>query len=215
MPAKPKKNGRQNYDWDLIKMDYVSDPQSSLKKISEKYGIRLRTIADKSKADDWFATKKKFQAEVVEKATAKLTAKATAKKADELANAIKAVSNIAEAILKKTEDPDQFCRYIVQEGSAESYGSAEYVFGKMDMRAAKDALSALKTVDEMLRGYYNIQKAEQLQKAQIERERLELEKERVSLERQRNAFRNGNMDDDDSYGVVLLPEILPEVMPNE
>lgn len=181
MPAKPKKNGRQNYDWDLIKMDYVSDPQSSLKKISEKYEIRYRTVCDKSKADDWFATKKKFQAEVIEKATAKLTAKATAKKADQLANAIQAASNIADAILKKTEDPDQFCRYIVQEGSAESYGSAEHVFGKMDMRAAKDALSALKSIDEMIRGYYNIQKAEALNRQQLEREKFEFEKQKAEF----------------------------------
>ena len=179
MPAKPKKNGRQNYDWDLIKMDYVSDPESSLKNISDKYGIRFRTVADKSRADDWFATKKKFQAEVLEKATKKLTKEATTKKADELAHAIKAASNIAEAILKKTEDPDQFCRYIVQEGNAERYGSSEYVFGKMDMRAAKDALSALKTIDEMVRGYYNIQKAEQLQKYQLEREKFEWEKQKA------------------------------------
>lgn len=179
MPAKPKKNGRQNYDWDLIKMDYVSDPQSSLKKISEKYGIRLRTIADKSKADDWFATKKKFQAEVIEKATSKLTSKATSKKADELANAIKAASNIADAILKKTEDPDQFCRYIVQEGNAESYGSVEYVFDKMDMRSAKDALSALKAAEDMIRGFYNIQKAEVLNRQQLEREKFEFEKQKA------------------------------------
>lgn len=178
MPDQKKKNGRQNYDWDLIKMDYVSDPKSSLKNISEKYGIRYRTIADKSKADDWFATKKKFQAEVIEKAAVKLTAKATAKKADQLADAIIAASNIAELIRKKTEEPDQFCRYIVQEGNAESYGSAEYVFGKMDMRSAKDALSALKAAEDMIRGYYNIQKAEALEKARLERERFEWEKQK-------------------------------------
>ena len=181
MPAKPKKNGRQNYDWDLIKMDYVSDPRSSLKNISEKYGIRLRTIEDKSKADDWFATKKKFQAEVVKKATTKLSAKVTAKKADQLANAIMAASNIADAILKKTQDPDQFCRYIVQEGSAESYGSSEYVFEKMDMRAAKDAVSALKAVDDLLRGYHNIQKAENLQRYQLERDKFEWEKQKADM----------------------------------
>lgn len=179
MPAKPKKIGRQNYDWDRIKMDYVSDPRSSLKNISEKYEIRYRTVCDKSKADDWFATKKKFQAEVVEKATAKLTARATAKKADQLANAIMAASNIADAILKKSQDPDQFCRYIVQEGTAESYGSSEYVFEKMDMKAAKEAISALKGVDDLLRGYYNIQKAEQLQRYQLERERFEFEKQKA------------------------------------
>ena len=208
MPAKPKKNGRQNYDWEMIKRDYVTDPYSSQQKISEKYGISLVSIRKHSKADDWFATKKEYQRKVTEK----LIEKVSARNADKLANAIIAASNIADAILKKSEDPHQFCRYIVQEGNAESYGSSEYVFEKMDMKAAKEAISALKGVDDLLRGYYNIQKAEQIQKAQIERERLELEKERLALERERNALRSQNMGMDDAtkYGVVLIPEVLTD-----
>lgn len=174
MPKKPSKNGRQNYDWGKIKNDYVTDFNSSQKKISEKYGISLVTVAKRSKADDWFATKKEYQRKVTEK----LIEKVSEKNADKLANAITAASNIADAILKKSQDPDQFCRYIVQEGNAESYGSAEYVFEKMDMRAAKEAIAALKGVDDLLRGYYNIQKAEALERARLEREKFEFEKQK-------------------------------------
>ena len=177
MPKKPSKNGRQNYDWEKIKNDYVTDFSSSQKKISEKYGISLVTVAKRSKADDWFATKKKYQ----QKVTEKLIEKVSTKKADELADAIIAASNIADAIRKKTEDPDQFCRYIVQEGNAESYGSAEYVFEKMDMKAAKEAIAALKGVDDLLRGYYNIQKADALERARLEREKFEFEKQKAEL----------------------------------
>lgn len=172
-----KKDGGQRYDWEMIKLDYVTDPTSSQKKISEKYGISLVTIRKHSKADDWLATKKKYQREVTEKVIAKVSAR----NADKLANAIMAASNIADAILKKTQDPDQFCRYIVQEGSAESYGSSEYVFEKMDMRAAKEAVSALKGVDDLLRGYYNIQKAEALERARLEREKFEWEKQKADM----------------------------------
>ena len=177
MPKKPSKNGRQNYDWEKIKNDYVTDFNSSQKKISEKYGISLVTVAKRSKADDWFATKKEYQRKVTEK----LIEKVSEKNADKLANAIGAASNIADAILKKSQDPDQFCRYIVQEGNAESYGSTEYVFEKMDMRAAKEAISALKGVDDLLRGYYNIQKAEALEKARLEREKFEWEKQKSDM----------------------------------
>lgn len=174
MPDQKKKNGRQNYDWEMIKRDYVTDPYSSQQKISEKYGISLVSIRKHSKADDWFAAKKEYQRKVTEK----LIEKVSAKNADKLANAIIAASNIADAILRKSQDPDQFCRYIVQEGNAENYGSAEYVFEKMDMKAAKEAISALKGVDDLLRGYYNIQKAEALEKARLERERFEWEKQK-------------------------------------
>ena len=177
MATKSKKDGGQRYDWEMIKLDYVTDPTSSQQKISEKYGISLVSIRKHSKADDWLATKKKYQRELTEKVIEKVSAK----NADKLANAIIAASNIADAILKKSQDPDQFCRYIVQEGSAESYGSTEYVFEKMDMRAAKEAISALKGVDDLLRGYYNIQKAEALEKARLEREKFEWEKQKAEI----------------------------------
>ena len=174
-----KKDGGQRYDWEMIKLDYVTDPLSSQQKISEKYGISLVSIRKHSKADDWLATKKKYQREVTEKVIEKVTAK----NADKLANAIIAASNIADAIMKKSQDPDQFCRYIVQEGNAESYGSTEHVFEKMDMRAAKEAVSALKGVDDLLRGYYNIQKAEALERARLEREKFEFEKQKAEFTR--------------------------------
>ena len=172
-----KKDGGQRYDWETIKIDYVTDPLSSHKKISEKYGISLVTIAKHSKAEDWLATKKKYQREV----TDRVIKKVSAKNADKLANAIMAASNIADAILRKSQDPDQFCRYIVQEGSAESYGSSEYVFEKMDMKAAKEAIAALKGVDDLLRGYYNIQKADALERARLEREKFEFEKQKAEF----------------------------------
>lgn len=177
MPAKPKKNGRQNYDWEMIKRDYVTDPYSSQQKISEKYGISLVSIRKHSKADDWFATKKEYQRKVTEK----LIEKVSTRKADKLANAIIAASNIADAILTASEDPEQFKRYIVQEGDADSYGSTEHVFNKMDMKAAREAIAALKGVDDLLRGYYNIQKAEALEKARLEREKFEFEKQKAEF----------------------------------
>ena len=177
MAEKSKKDGGQRYDWETIKIDYVTDPLSSQKKISEKYGISLVSIRKHSKADDWLATKKKYQRDVTQKAIEKVTAK----NADKLANTIIAATNIANAILKKSQDPDQFCRYIVQEGSSESYGSSEYVFEKMDMKAAREAIAALKGVDDLLRGYYNIQKAEALERARLEREKFEFEKQKAEF----------------------------------
>ena len=55
--AKSKKDGGQRYDWNLIMTDYVTNSDSSLRKIAEKYGIRFTTVKDKAKADSWFATK--------------------------------------------------------------------------------------------------------------------------------------------------------------
>ena len=75
----------------------------------------------------------------------------------------------------------------------------------------KDSMQALKMIEDMTRSLHNIQKAEAIQRQQIERERLEIEKERLELERERNALRSQNMGADESqYGVVLIPEVLED-----
>ena len=116
MPAKPKKSGRQNYNWNLIMNDYITDPGSSLRKISEKYGIRLTTVSEKSKADNWFATKKEYQ----EKVRVKAAEKVGAKKANELANLVEASSMAADAILDALKnDPDYFYKHIISDNLTE------------------------------------------------------------------------------------------------
>lgn len=45
MPTKNgKKYGRQDYDWDMIKADYVANPDMSIRGIEQKYGINHRTV---------------------------------------------------------------------------------------------------------------------------------------------------------------------------
>ena len=207
MPAKPKKNGRQNYNWNLIMNDYITDPGSSLRKISEKYGIRLTTISEKSKADNWFATKKEYQ----EKVRTKALSKAVTKKANELAGLVTASDYIEKAILKAINDPEYFNKHLVSRNLNEE----EDTLTILNTKAMKDMMRVIKDVEDVKRSILDIKRSDTAERLALERERLELEKERLALERERNAFRNGNMDDDDSYGVVLLPEILPEVMPDE
>lgn len=208
MPKKPK-GGRRSINWEKIKADYVTDPGLSLKGISEKYGVPLRTVANKSKADDWFATKKEHQKQYC----IELASKLHQKKLDTLEQELEAAQNFSDRLLKVlVDDPDQFNRHLVVTTSIDEEGALttteEKLFKKIDARAMKDAVSVLKTIEELKRSIVGIQTIDNLQKHQIERERLELEKERVALERERNALRSQNMgtDDETKYGVVLIPE---------
>lgn len=209
MAEKSKKDGGQRYDWEKIKRDYVSNPKLSLRDISKKYGIRQKTVFDKSKADNWFATKKKVQEEV----SAKAIAKATATKANKLANEMLATEMLSSKLLDALNDPEQFNRYVVQETESYQDGTmksetVEKKFEKLDTKAMKDIAQTLKAVEEMKRGFYNIMKAEQLERINIEKERLQLEKERLEWEKQKQAERNGQTDNGESYGVVLMPPVL-------
>ena len=220
MADKPKKSGRQNYDWEAIKHDYVTDPDATLRNIADKYGIRRNTVYKKSKADDWFATRKKVQAEIGAKAIAKTTNRMAA----ELSKESDYLQLMKGHMGRMLQDDMQFQRHLVETRVIDEDGSMivspeEKIFNKFDSRSMKDSMQILKMMEDMTRSLKNIQKAESIQKQQLERERfefdkemarqkLELEKEKIALERERNALRSGNIDADTNYGVVLMPEVI-------
>lgn len=174
-----KKTGRQNYDWATIKHDYVTTPNMTLRKIAAKYGITLDTVAHKSKAEGWFATRKEHQTKVVTKAitkTCELQAKELAEEADFLALMKGHVSRMLN-------DQNQFNRHIKVDPVTGDV--SDEILDKVDSRAVKDTMQTLKMIEEMSRSLYNIQKAEAIQKRQLEAERLQLERERFEFEKQK------------------------------
>lgn len=207
MAAKTYKDGGQSINWAKIKADYISDPNLSLKKLSQKYGIRKATIEKKSKADNWFAAKKKN----LEKMSAQVCAKVSAKRADALAKEIMIADKAADVLLKAFDDAEQWNRYIVNETVSDENTSMstsnEKVFEKVDTRALKDAVQALKLIEELKRSMLNIQKIDQLNRERREERRLEMEEERLKIEQQKANLSTGNEDD---FGVVILPEVLDE-----
>lgn len=202
MPAKPKKNGRQNYDWDRIMNDYVCNPTMSLRKIAEKYGIPSCTVYKQSKADNWFATKQEYR----KNNRAKVRAKVSAKQVNELAGLVEASDYIEKTILKAFNDPEYFKKHIVTQNLNEEQTTLDI----LNTKAMKDMMRVIKDVEDVKRSILDIKKSDTAERLAIERERLELEKERLALERERNALRNGNLNDadNDRYGVVIMPEVI-------
>ena len=202
MPKDQKKNGRQNYDWNLMMMDYVSHQDLSLRKIAEKYGVRFTTVKDKAKADSWFATKQEHQKEVRTKAAAKVATK----NANELAGLVTASDYIEKAILKAFNDPEYFNKHLVTQNLNEEQATLDI----LNTKAMKDMMRVIKDVEDVKRSILDIKRSDAAERLAIERERLELEKERIALERERNALRSQNIgsDGDSNYGVVLIPEVL-------
>ena len=201
-----KKDGGQRYDWETIKIDYVTTPGSSLKKIAKKYGIRLSTVYEKSSADSWFATKREYQ----KKVTAKAIEKAVVKNANKLAKELQSVDKASDLIVKMFADNNQFNRHLVTTTSGTDITTSEEIFDKVDSRALKDALSCLKMIEDMKRSIMEEQKLGERQKYELEKARLALEQERLALERERNSLRNQNADEESRYGVVIVPEVLTD-----
>ena len=181
-----KKTGRQNYDWGAIKHDYVTDPKASLRKMAAKYGVSLNSIYKKSKADGWFAARKKHQERIV----AKAIARTEDKMARELSKEADFLGVMKGHMEKMLRDEDQFRRHLVETKVIDDDGgmiitTEERKYDKYDSKAMKDSMQILQMMESMTRSLFNIQKADALQKAQIDRERLELERERLELEKQK------------------------------
>lgn len=170
------------HDWTKLKTEYVTS-DISLRKLAEKYGIRQQTVFKKSKEQGWVEARKKHVAKVGAKAVTKIANQ----QANELAKELAIADKISNVLQKALDDAEQFNRYVVetrtQLGDAMIQETEERVFQKVDMRALKDAASALKMVEEMKRSMANIMKPEQINREKREARKLELEEERLNIQK--------------------------------
>lgn len=178
-----KKDGYQRYDWNKLKTEYVTT-DISLRKLAEKHGIAKQTVFARSKEQGWVEAKKKHSARV----SAKAIAKAETKQANALAKELDIADKISSVLQKALNDADQFNRYIVESTTkmdgTEIRIAEEKVFQKVDMKALKDAATALEMVERMKRSMQNILKAEQLNRERREQRKLELEEERLKMQKE-------------------------------
>ena len=177
MANKSKKDGGQRYNWNLIMNDYITNADSSLEKISKKYGIRLATVKKHSSAEDWLATKKEYQKQVRQRAAQKVLPK----KANELAGLITASDTIEKAIIKAiTNDPDYFYKHIVSRNLNEEQAKMEV----LNTKAMRDMMRVIKDVEDVKRSILEIKRDDQriaAERLQLEREKFEFEKQKAEL----------------------------------
>ena len=182
MPTKPKnKGGRRSIDWERIKLEYISDPKMSLRKIAEKHGVSFTTVKTKSKADDWFATKIEHQKTVASLAASKL---ATIQ-ADNLVTECLIADALAHQILDAINtDPLLFRKHFVTKNLDEE----ERVCDQLNTKAMKDAISIAKMAEDMKRTILSIQRIENIQKHEIDSRRVAVEEARLEFEKQKAEF---------------------------
>ena len=177
-----KKTGRQNYDWAKIQHEYVTDPRMTLRKIAEKHGINYKTVAKKSKAEGWFATRKKCQSKVVSKGISKTTNKMAAELSDE-ADFLQLMKG---HVSKMLNDGQQFNRHLTV--NINTGETTEEIYDKADTKSMKEAMQIVQMLESMTRSLYNLQKAEQIQKHNLDAERLALDRERFEFEKEKANF---------------------------
>ena len=176
-----KKTGRQNYDWNPVKHDYITDPSMSLRKVAKKYDISLDAVAHKSKAEGWFAARKEHQNKIVTKAiteTEDIRARAIALESDYL-------RMLTEHLGEILADKEQFHRHLVTSTQGMEVTTSEEIFGKADTRAMKDSFQMVKMMDDLHLAINGLERIENIRKHEIDAERLALEREKFEWEKQK------------------------------
>lgn len=182
MPKDPHITGGIRHDWATIEHEYLTNPDATLRKLAEKYGVSKNAIYKKSKAEGWFATRKKTQA----KAVAKAVAKTTNRMATELSLEADFLALMEGHVGRMLKDEKQYQRQLVT--NPVTGETEERLTEKFDSRSMKDSMQILQMMEAMTRSIYNLQKAETIQKHQLEAERLQLEREKFEWEKQKSEY---------------------------
>ena len=179
-----KKKHCYRYDWEAIRSEYVTGSMS-IKELSQKHGIRYRSLAEKCSKGGWVAARKKHKTQVTDRAIAKVATM----QANALANELYSVDRISEILRKTLDDAEQFNRHLVEtkakQGGTEIQTIEEQVFNKVDTRSLKEAAQTLKMVEEIKRSLLSIQTMEDKNRELRERRKLEMEEAKLQMDREK------------------------------
>ena len=135
-------------DWEKIRIEYVTNADTSYRKLADKYGIDQATISRRAKKEDWVSKRQHHLSET----QAKILTADTEKKVDRAAR----LMTVADKLLEKVEQ-------WVEMGDPVSATSIKYL---------SDAIKNIKEV-QMIRTAEDIEE----QKARIAKLQKEAEKE--------------------------------------
>jgi len=147
------KKGREWYDWNSIRQEYISTDISTTE-LAKKHGIRYRTLADKCRNEGWVQQRKDYAARVAERTTEKMAEKTAENQSEVLAKVLTCVDVGADRAMELLE-------------------------GKVKATDLEHIINALQGIENMARSIQRILTAQQEHKMYIESERLKMDQQRA------------------------------------
>lgn len=193
---KPKKP-----NWKKIATEYITGDIGQ-KKLAEKYGVPLRTLQDRCKAEQWVAQKKAHRGATVAKACAVISDQQAGQMAALVTQAASALLAQAMTAIGQLDKPVTAHKVTVENGDEKSTEEWEELSdkpGAVNVAGVRHLATALKDIAGVLG--------------------LETELDRMEKEARIAALRARvpEKDDEDGnrHGVVLLPTVEPLKPPEE
>ena len=186
-------------DWNAIKAEYIVG-EISYRKLSEKWGVSFRTLADHARKEGWAKERNRHRNNVTKRTVQKVAARTAATNANRLLRLQQAADNMGEVIAEVFGDAEQFHRHIVQTRNGDAWDAVERIFDKVDTKAIKDLTGAMKDLAYVIRNIYDLPTKQEQSAMDIAAGRLAIERDKAHL---------GTVDDNET-GVVEITAVLRE-----
>ena len=95
----------KNVDWNAIRSEYISDPESSFRSLAKTYGLSLSTLHKRAKKEDWASERKLYDDKLKTKTLEKLAEERAKGAAKRISTLYDASDRLAKKVLdgiKKT-----------------------------------------------------------------------------------------------------------------
>lgn len=137
-------------DWEKIKLDYITQPDMSYRKLAELYGLNETTIARRAGAEHWVQLRQEQASKVLSKTTDKIAKK----RADKYAR----IDDLADQLLEKLEQAVgeldlSITQVTSRKGDKNNYTETKRLKaspgGTVDQKALRNLTAALKDLKEV------------------------------------------------------------------
>lgn len=182
-------------DWDALKVEYATT-QITMRALAAQHGINASVLMRKAAQDGWTMARTQHARTVQAKAMRRVESRKVAKLVGLQRSADKMVG-VIEGVLG---DPDQFRRHLVSKGSEGAFDTVERMFDKVDTKALRDMVAAIKDMTVTMRNLYGLLTEPERSAMDIAAARLRLDERKASVDGP----------DDTETGVVMLAEVTEE-----
>lgn len=158
------KDGSTRYDWEALKQEYVTT-NISIRQISDKYGIRQRTIADRSSKDGWVEARQEYRTKVA----SKVASKVSSQQADDVASLLRKATKVSSLLLDR-------CLDALERGVGMSGATIEHM------------ANAAKTAESLARMSTGTLTRAESERLALDRERLEMDKTKQEYKKPDNTI---------------------------
>ena len=196
-------NTKEKIDWEAIKLEYITS-DTTYQALANKYGMRMQTVAERSKKEDWRSARKKHKEKIVKRAVRKTEKK----EADRLKRIVKAGDRLLAKLEKAINELDiQICKEVEKTKIIEYNNDLRPDKPTKEIIEEKENVKEYKTIIDR-RGLQQLSNAlNSLRDVQMIRSAMDLEEQRLRIEALKKQAEKEETANDQTVKIVFSGEV--------